>query len=452
MPEYSVLGLDLDMLSVGPLFKGIKMIPPGPHFVYYSPVSRHGPNQPFITGFFINPKPADVIVRRWGPHSELLIKISDPDEEERYQNSVRNLMLFDRHLGPYNLQHYHIWKRLTSCISSEVIERLEPVAGNISVMHEAEFADRLPQTTAERQLNQRLAEQREFLLNKKIATEVLAMKKAVCGSTVLDKSYEGNVHAITSTRADSLSNEHVNVDENTEMDVERSSDSSPKFGKAQVDTEENFGVNTSGQQASGRCFYTRLPQLVRRRGISGPELTMLNVDKSAELEHLLEKQYGGYENGLLGELQFSFIAFLMGQSLESFSQWKSIVCLMLSCDEAPLSKRTKLFVRFLEVVCFQLQTGLRGSGLSNMDAAFADSLMDNSWFSEDTLLQSRFREFHQLVVETHPVDGDLLKQTRKLKVILESAVGWNFVNRDGDMGDDEYAPVIVPERELSSFC
>lgn len=32
--------LDLQMVSVGPAFKGIKMIPPGPHFVYYSSSTR----------------------------------------------------------------------------------------------------------------------------------------------------------------------------------------------------------------------------------------------------------------------------------------------------------------------------------------------------------------------------------------------------------------------------
>lgn len=80
------------------------------------------------------------------------------------------------------------------------------------------------------------------------------------------------------------------------------------------------------------------------------------------LESLLVKDYGGNEDLLLGELQFSFIAFLvlgllayncifylyylkvfelitrlmwqMGQSLEAFFQWKAIVSLLFGCTDA----------------------------------------------------------------------------------------------------------------------
>ncbi|MCH97757.1 protein AAR2, partial [Trifolium medium] len=52
------------------------------------------------------------------------------------------------------------------------------------------------------------------------------------------------------------------------------------------------------------------------------------------LETLLAKDYGGSEELLLGELQFAFIAFLMGQSLEAFLQWKSLVSLLFGCTEA----------------------------------------------------------------------------------------------------------------------
>ncbi|PNX78312.1 AAR2 protein family, partial [Trifolium pratense] len=54
------------------------------------------------------------------------------------------------------------------------------------------------------------------------------------------------------------------------------------------------------------------------------------------LETLLAKDYGGSEELLLGELQFAFIAFLMGQSLEAFLQWKSLVSLLFGCTEASL--------------------------------------------------------------------------------------------------------------------
>lgn len=51
-------------------------------------------------------------------------------------------------------------------------------------------------------------------------------------------------------------------------------------------------------------------------GMSPQQLTALNLDKTAMLDQVLHKHYGGSGDELLGELQFSFLAFLMGQSLE----------------------------------------------------------------------------------------------------------------------------------------
>ena len=39
-------------------------------------------------------------------------------------------------------------------------------------------------------------------------------------------------------------------------------------------------------------------------------------------------------------LQFAFLAFLLGQSLEAFGQWKALLHLLLACEEAPLRTRT----------------------------------------------------------------------------------------------------------------
>eukprot|EP00250_Pteridium_aquilinum_P001773 c11989_g1_i1 orf=83-1504(+) len=433
MPAQTVLGFDLHMLSVGPLFKGLKMIPPGPHFIYYSPTCRHGANHPFITGFFIHPNPGDVLVRKWDPPSETLVKLSDPDEEERYQAAVRNFDM-DCHLGAYDLHHYHTWKHLTSHITPEVIERLEPVAANISVLHEADFADTLPQTPAERRMNQHLVESREVLSGRRAAANAQGTTESSNGHTA------GNDGTV-------FDEGHIRVDAQT-GDVEDTSMAIDCNTSVCMDTDAHS--DDGGKKPSGRCFYTQFSHLVKRQGVSGVALTMLNVDKSSELEYLLEKQYGGMEDIFLGELEFSFIAFLMGQSLESFGQWKSIVCLMLSCDEAPLSRRTQLFVKFLDIVCFQLQTGLK-TAESRSDSDIL--LMDNSWFSDDNFLRPRFREFYQLVTEAHPVDGDLLKQTRRLKGILESSLGWSFDDKEGDLTDedDEYAPVIVSETELSGY-
>ncbi len=46
------------------------------------------------------------------------------------------------------------------------------------------------------------------------------------------------------------------------------------------------------------------------------QLTALNLDKTGLLSNILQKHFSDKPDDLLGELQFSFLAFLMGQSLE----------------------------------------------------------------------------------------------------------------------------------------
>ena len=45
------------------------------------------------------------------------------------------------------------------------------------------------------------------------------------------------------------------------------------------------------------------------------ERTASNMDKTALFQELLQKQYGSQSRVLYGELQFSFLAFVLGHSL-----------------------------------------------------------------------------------------------------------------------------------------
>ncbi|KAK9904581.1 hypothetical protein M0R45_000546 [Rubus argutus] len=229
VPQYTLIGIDTQMVSVGPAFKGIKMIPPGPHFVYYSSSTRDGNDFSPITGFFVHSGSSQVIVRKWDEQEERLVKLPE-EEEERYCQAVRNWE-FDRHLGPYNLSQYGDWKRLSNYITKSTIERIEPIGGEITV--------------------------------------------------------------------------HLNLP----------------------------------------CINTLL-----KRGIDGQQLTSMNLDKTQLLESVLLEDYGGSEDMLLGELQFAFVAFLMGQSLEAFLQWKSLVSLLFGCTEAPFHTRSQLFVKFIKMI------------------------------------------------------------------------------------------------------
>ncbi|XP_028794826.1 protein AAR2 homolog isoform X1 [Neltuma alba] len=363
VPQYTLVGIDTQMFSVGPAFKGIKMIPPGPHFVYYSSSSRDGKEFSPIIGFFIDIGPSEVIVRKWDQQEERLIKLSE-EEEERYRQAVKNLE-FDRHLGPYNLNHYVDWKRLSNFISKSVIERLEPIGGEINVVHESGMVGNTPKTLMEKALEKQL--------------------KASKFATSADKS----------------------------------------------------------QSQRKGCYYTSVPSVIKCKGMQGQELTSLNLDKTQLLETLLEKDYGGSEDLLLGELQFAFVAFLMGQSLEAFLQWKSIVSLFLGCTEAPFHTRSQLFKKFMKVIYYQLKYGLQKDRPDETGPA----LLDDSWFSADSFLHRLCKDFFSLVQDASVVDGDLLSWTRKFKELLESSLGWEFQQNSAVDGiyfeeNDEYAPVV----------
>ncbi|GMH19020.1 hypothetical protein Nepgr_020861 [Nepenthes gracilis] len=222
VPQYTLVGIDTQVFSAGPLFMGIKMIPPGVHFIYYSSSNREGNEFSPIIGFFVETSPSEVVVRKWNPQEERLVKVSEEDEQ-RYSEGVKSFE-FDRQLGPYTLSEYGDWKRLSSYITKGIIERIEPIGGEITVVCEPKLVDSIP----------------------KMATE-----KAL---------------------AEQLKNS--------------------KFRRS-VEKCELKG-----------CHYTPIPHVIKLKGISGQELTSLNLDKTLLLESILMKEYEGDEDRLLGELNF----------------------------------------------------------------------------------------------------------------------------------------------------
>ncbi|GLT57248.1 hypothetical protein SLA2020_302350 [Shorea laevis] len=363
VPQYTVVGIDTQVFSVGPNFKGIKMIPPGVHFVFYSSSSRDGKEFSPIIGFFIDVSHSQVVVRKWNQQEERLVKVSE-EEEGRYSQAVKN-MEFDQHLGPYDLSHYGDWKRLSNYITKNTIERLEPIGGEITVTCESTMAKNTPKTAME---------------------------------TTLDEQLRNS----------------------------------------------KFSTSTEIPQKRG-CYYTSIPRVIKRKGIPGEQLTSLNLDKTELLETLLEKEYGGFEDSLLGELQFAFIAFLMGQSLEAFIQWKSLVSLLFGCTEAPFRTRSQMFTKFIKVLYYQLKYSLQKD--RTLEDTGASALLDDSWFSSDSFLHRLCKDFFSLLQDASVVDGDLLSWARKLEELLENSLGWDFQQKSAVDGiyfeeNDEYAPVV----------
>ena len=86
-------------------------------------------------------------------------------------------------------------------------------------------------------------------------------------------------------------------------------------GKHQAEeTISRQGLSRDG--VAGRCRYSKLTRLVKVNGLTPPQLTECNLDRSRQLQGLLHDRWDGQASCLVGELQWAFLAFLLCQSLE----------------------------------------------------------------------------------------------------------------------------------------
>ncbi|CAL8470508.1 g10050 [Coccomyxa elongata] len=401
VPAGTIVGIDQQTFIVGPKFKGVKMLPPGPHFMSCN-ATRHGgnggggPDFAPTMGFFTHVAPRSVVVRRWDPHEELLLPIQDDEEVGRLAAGVRRFE-FDAYLAPYDLSSFATWQRLSNHISAGVIERLSPVAGgNICVTAEADPFLLGPRTAAET----RLADQ-------------LASKEAL------------------------------------QEDAQAASEA----GEAAEARNGQAGASASGQlpvpaaaKGVGRCYYTRLPRHAKVAGLTPQELTQLNMDKTRLLDTLIADEYGGNADIMLGELQFAFLAFLLGHSLQAFGQWKALLHLALACEEAPLQTRPRFYADLLAAVHAQLDHCLaagRGPGASQpspLGLPMTEELL------ADSFLKRLFARFYDML---HTAGGSVNPQlqqaeARRLQQTLEAGMGWDFsIGELAGESDDEDAPVVV---------
>ncbi|CAO3657900.1 unnamed protein product [Rhizopus stolonifer] len=133
-PPNLEFGIDYNAWTIGPLFKGVKLIPPGLHFIYFSKEGVQG----IRTGFFHFFESKEVLVRTWNPQIEDLRDETelDPAQAERYRSNIRE---FDRHLGPYPLDpstFYERWQKLTHYITPGIVRRVLPNNGKVSHLPE----------------------------------------------------------------------------------------------------------------------------------------------------------------------------------------------------------------------------------------------------------------------------------------------------------------------------
>jgi len=111
------------------------------------------------------------------------------------------------------------------------------------------------------------------------------------------------------------------------------------------------------------------------------------MDKSYLLESLVLSEFNGNYNDYLGEMEYAFLSFLLGQNYDSFEQWKKMLVLLCSCDKASREKE-EFFVDFLKVIYYQIQ---------EVPKEFFEDIV-----SSDNFLILSIRELSEIVTEDYP--------------------------------------------------
>ncbi|KAG8041908.1 hypothetical protein G9C98_007212 [Cotesia typhae] len=138
MPPGTDFGIDLKSWTTGSNFKGIKMIPPGLHFIHYSAKDEFNESAPRV-GFFHIFKEQDFLVKRWDNKETDMS--SQPIEEEVIERIKINHKELDKFLGPYPYDVLNQWKELTSKVSDNILERCQPLTGYVRSALELENYD-----------------------------------------------------------------------------------------------------------------------------------------------------------------------------------------------------------------------------------------------------------------------------------------------------------------------
>ncbi|XP_073092759.1 protein AAR2 homolog isoform X2 [Manis javanica] len=281
MPRGTEFGIDYNSWEVGPKFRGVKMIPPGIHFLHYSSVDKANPKEvgPRM-GFFLSLRQRGLIVLHWNAVQEEVDLSPAPEAEVEAMRA--NLQELDQFLGPYPYATLKKWISLTNFISEATVEKLQPENRQICA-----FSEVLP------------------VLSMKHTKDRVGQNLPRCGTEC--KSYQEGLSRLPEMK--------------------------PRAG-----TEIRF---------------SELPTQMFPAGATPAEITRHSMDLSYALETVLSKQFPSSPQDVLGELQFAFVCFLLGNVYEAFEHWKRLLNLLCRSEEAMVKHHT-LYINLISILYHQL--------------------------------------------------------------------------------------------------
>lgn len=122
-------GIDWNSWTTDEKFKGVKLIPPGVHFIYYCVKNTKSPEQSPRSGFFHSFKKKEVLIRRWDEEKGCPVPVDSLTETNlQLPENLKNL---DNNLGAYPYESYKQWCGLSNFITGSLIDQLQPKSGRI---------------------------------------------------------------------------------------------------------------------------------------------------------------------------------------------------------------------------------------------------------------------------------------------------------------------------------
>jgi A1 cistron-splicing factor AAR2 len=363
VPNGFQIGIDYYSYQVSNKFIGFKKIPKGVHFIYYSV----DPNSPPIC-FFDCFENNDIKILEWNEKEEDFFFIKDENLLKETQLKFKRFE-YNKDLGEYPLQKNKIWNKLSNFINKTLISNLEP-------------------------------------LNKKIFPLSTEEYKKI-------KIFEN--------KENDNENDKVNDKENKENDNENDKVNNKEKKENDIDNKKEI-IENKTEKKIYQIYFTKIPKLIYKKGLDPKELTELNLDKSKLLNQILKDNFENKFENLLGELQFSYICFIVGQNFNGFEQWKKILDLICSCDEFWKNNQKNLIL-FLKALYNQLNT--------IEDDFFLDEI------SNSNFLNQLLKNFLDNLFEYE--DKDVIFELKKFKNFFES----KFKIKYEELLNEDELPVIV---------
>ncbi|CAH8639273.1 unnamed protein product [Schistosoma guineensis] len=315
VPENTELGIDLKFWRVGKHFKGIKDIPLGVHFVYYSAVNSDCMSGQRV-GFVANFTQPGFIVKKWQKEKEDFIDIKLTDNE--VERIISNFDEISMYLGQYPAESHRDWISLSNFITTCTLTRLVPYCGRLySCPH--------------------------FLSEPSNTQERLALKNSYTTSCP-NKNSE-----------DLLPN--LSIIPGTEV----------RF--TSIPTKPLYPPLSSPSEITAHCMDQTYTLCTTMDVI----FSSINSEKASGLSKDLESA-----RELLGEFQFAFLNLLLNHSMEGWEQWRRIFQLLANCEKA-IVNYPNLYIDFITVIYHQLTNANRSevsssnSAVELLDIFFSES-------------------------------------------------------------------------------